>query len=64
MAESYDRLAGRSQEIIQTLQNERDAKIVECEELRTQVYMHGVTWCVYVCVGPCLCLHGVSQVTL
>lgn len=37
LAESYDRLAFKSQEIIQTLQNERDSKIIECEELKAQV---------------------------
>lgn len=54
LAENYDRLAHKSQEIIQTLQSERDAKIIECEELKTQVcsiqrhvhanedWMHGV----------------------
>ncbi|XP_064406976.1 centrosomal protein of 83 kDa-like [Halichondria panicea] len=37
LAGNYDRLVSRSQEIIQTLQSERDSKIVECEEQRAQV---------------------------
>ena len=37
LAENYDRLRHKSEEIIQTLQQERDGKILECEELRTQV---------------------------
>ena len=37
LSENYDRLHRKSQEIIFTLQNERDEKIVECESLKTQV---------------------------
>ncbi|KAL5473449.1 hypothetical protein EMCRGX_G027934 [Ephydatia muelleri] len=35
--ENYEKLHSRSKEIISTLQKERDGKIVECEELRSQV---------------------------
>ena len=37
LSENYDRLRHKSEEIIQTLQQERDGKILECEQLRTQV---------------------------
>ena len=36
-SEEYDQLHTKSQEIITTLQQERDKKIVECEELTAQV---------------------------
>ena len=39
LSESYDRLHHKSQEIIHTLQNERDEKIIECEELKPQVHV-------------------------
>lgn len=45
LSENYDKLHQKSQEIIHTLQNERDAKIVENEELKTQVCM------MYLCSG-------------
>lgn len=37
LLENYDSLHQKSQEIIQTLQTERDDKIVECESLRKHV---------------------------
>ena len=37
LAENYAKLHRKSRDIIATLQHERDSKIVECEELRTQV---------------------------
>ena len=40
LSESYDRLHHKSQEIIHTLQKERDDKIIECEELKPQVPIH------------------------
>jgi len=45
LSENYDKLHQKSQEIIHTLQNERDAKIVENEELKTQVCV------MYLCSG-------------
>ena len=37
LSENYDKLHHKSQEIIRTLQTERDGKIMECEELKAQV---------------------------
>ena len=42
LSENYDKLHQKSQEIIHTLQKERDAKILENEELKTQVCIHAV----------------------
>lgn len=39
LSKSYDSLHHKSQEIIRTLQKERDEKIIECEELKSQVWM-------------------------
>ena len=37
LSDNYDRLHHKSQEIIHALQNERDTKILENEELKAQV---------------------------
>lgn len=39
LSKSYDALHHKSQEIIRTLQKERDEKIIECEGLKSQVWM-------------------------
>ena len=43
LLEQYEQLHAKSQEIIATLQEERDQKIMECQNLRSQVianYIH------------------------
>ena len=42
LSENYDKLHQKSQEIIHTLQKERDMKILENEELKTQVCIHAL----------------------
>lgn len=44
LSEQFDQLHAKSQEIITTLQQERDKKIVECEELKPQVSTIMLYW--------------------
>lgn len=48
LSSNYFQVTEKSEEVIRKLQEERDLKIVECEQLRAEVYTEGVHVTVHV----------------
>lgn len=55
LSEQYDMMKNKFEEIIGQLQQERDDKIAECEQVKAQVIHHVVTMTTSVVINVCRC---------